>query len=116
MQGRTDLNALASELKGSVQSATDMLYNTFSIPGGYSEYEVVGTIFSLENGQTSVPLRGENAVYVVSMTNRQPAAEATDLAAEKSSLMSRTQGRVETGVYNALKEAAGVRDNRSMFY
>lgn len=116
MQGRTDLNALASELKGSVQSATDMLYNTFSIPGGYSEYEVVGTIFSLENGQTSVPLRGDNAVYVVSMTSRQPAAEATDLAAEKSGLMSRMQGRVETGVYNALKEAAGVKDNRSMFY
>jgi len=116
MQGKTDLNALASELKGSVQSATDMLYNTFSIPGGYNEYEVVGTIFSLENGQTSVPLRGENAVYVVSMTNKQPAPEATDLAAEKSSLMSRTQGRVETGVYNALKEAAGVKDNRSMFY
>ncbi len=116
MQGKTDLNALAAELKGSVQSASDMLYNTFSIPGGYSEYEVVGKIFSLENGQVSVPLRGENAVYVVSMTNKQPAAEATDLAAEKSSLLSRVQGRVETGVYNALKEAAGVKDNRSMFY
>lgn len=116
MQGKTDLNALAAELKGSVQSATDMLYNTFSIPGGYSEYEVVGKIFSLDNGQTSVPLRGENAVYVVSMTNKQPAAEATDLAAEKSSLLSRVQGRVETGVYNALREAAGVKDNRSMYY
>jgi peptidyl-prolyl cis-trans isomerase D len=116
MQGKTDLNALAVELKGSVQSATDMLYNTFSIPGGYSEYEVVGKIFSLDNGQTSVPLRGENAVYVVSMTSKQPAAEATDLAAEKSSLLSRLQGRVETGVYNALREAAGVKDNRSMFY
>jgi hypothetical protein len=50
------------------------------------------------------------------MTNKQSAPEATDLAAEKSSLLSRTQGRVETGVYNALKEAAGVKDNRSMFY
>ncbi|MEZ4757312.1 MAG: peptidylprolyl isomerase [Flavobacteriales bacterium] len=116
MQGKTDLNALAAELKGSVQSASDMLYNTFSIPGGYSEYEVVGKIFSLENGQVSVPLRGDNAVYVVSMTNKQPAGDAADLATEKSSLLSRVQGRVETGVYNALKEAAGVKDNRSMFY
>jgi peptidyl-prolyl cis-trans isomerase D len=116
MQGKTDLNGLATELGGSVQSATDMLYNSFSIPGGYSEFEVVGRLFALENGQTSVPLKGENAVYVVSMTNKTPAGEATDLSAEKSSLLQRTQGRVDNGVFNALREAMGVKDNRSLYY
>jgi peptidyl-prolyl cis-trans isomerase D len=116
MQGKTDLNGLATELGGSVQSATDMLYNSFSIPGGYSEFEVVGRLFALENGQTSVPLKGENAVYVVSMTNKTPAVEATDLSAEKSSLLQRTQGRVDNGVFNALREAVGVKDNRSLYY
>lgn len=116
MQGKTDLNGLATELGGSVQSATDMLYNSFSIPGGYSEFEVVGRLFALENGQTSVPLKGENAVYVVSMTNKTPAGEATDLSAEKSSLLQRTQGRVDNGVFNALREAVGVKDNRSLYY
>ena len=116
MQGKTDLNALATELGGSVQSATDMLFNSFSIPGGYSEFEVVGRLFALENGQTSVPLKGENAVYVVSMTNKTPAGEATDLSAEKSSLLQRAQGRVDNGVFNALREAMGVKDNRSLYY
>ena len=116
MQGKTDLNGLATELGGSVQSATDMLFNSFSIPGGYSEFEVVGRLFALENGQTSVPLKGENAVYVVSMTNKTPAGEATDLSAEKSSLLQRTQGRVDNGVFNALREAVGVKDNRSLYY
>ncbi len=116
MQGKTDLNGLATELGGSVQSATDMLYNSVSIPGGYSEFEVVGRLVALENGQTSVPLKGENAVYVVSMTNKTPAGEATDLSAEKSSLLQRTQGRVDNGVFNALREAVGVKDNRSLYY
>lgn len=116
MQGKTDLNGLATELGGSVQSATDMLFNSFSIPGGYSEFEVVGRLFALENGQTSVPLKGENAVYVVSMTNKTPAGEATDLSAEKSSLLQRAQGRVDNGVFNALREAMGVKDNRSLYY
>ena len=116
MQGKTDLNALATELGGSVQSATDMLFNSFSIPGGYSEFEVVGRLFALENGQTSVPLKGENAVYVVSMTNKTPAGEATDLSAEKSSLLQRAQGRVDNGVFNALRESVGVKDNRSLYY
>jgi peptidyl-prolyl cis-trans isomerase D len=116
MQGKTDLNGLATELGGSVQSATDMPFNSFSIPGGYSEFEVVGRLFALENGQTSVPLKGENAVYVVSMTNKTPAGEATDLSAEKSSLLQRAQGRVDNGVFNALREAVGVKDNRSLYY
>ena len=116
MQGKTDLNALATELGGSVQSASDMLYNSFSIPGGYSEFDVVGRLFALENGQTSVPLKGENAVYVVSMTNKTPAGEATDLSAEKSSLLQRAQGRVDNGMFNALRDAVGVKDNRSLYY
>lgn len=116
MQGKTDLNALATELGGSVQTASDMLYNSFSIPGGYSEFDVVGRLFALENGQTSVPLKGENAVYVVSMTNKTPAGEATDLSAEKTSLLQRAQARVDNGVFNALREAVGVKDNRSLYY
>ena len=116
MQGKTDLAALATELGLSVQTATDMLYNVFSIPNGTSEFEAIGKIFALNNGQTSVPLKGDGAVYVVSMTTRTDAPEATDLSAERSSLLSRTQSRAETGVFNALREAAGIVDNRYMFY
>jgi peptidyl-prolyl cis-trans isomerase D len=116
MQGKTDLNALATELGGSVQSASDMAFNTFSIPGGYSEFETIGRIFALENGQTSVPLKGENAVYMVSMTNKVPAGEPGDLTADKGSMLQRVEGRVENGVFNALREAVGVKDNRSLYY
>jgi peptidyl-prolyl cis-trans isomerase D len=116
MQGKTDLNALATELGGSVQSASDMAFNTFSIPGGYSEFETIGRIFALENGQTSVPLKGDNAVYVVSMTNKVAPGEAGDLAADKSSMLQRMEGRVENGVFNALRESVGVKDNRHLFY
>lgn len=116
MQGKTDLNALAGEMGGSVQSATDMLYNVFNIPGGFSEFEVIGKIFALNNGQTSVPLKGETAVYVVSMTNRADAPADGDASAEKASLLSRMQSRAENGVFNALRDAAGVVDERYRYY
>jgi peptidyl-prolyl cis-trans isomerase D len=93
-----------------------MAFNTFSIPGGYSEFETIGRIFALENGQTSVPLKGDNAVYVVSMTNKVAPGEAGDLAADKSSMLQRMEGRVENGVFNALRESVGVKDNRHLFY
>ena len=116
MQGKTDLNALAPELSVSVQTATDMLYNTFSIPGGYSEFEVIGQIFALQNGQTSVPLKGDNGVYVATMTARTDATEPGDLSADKKSMVSRLRSRAENGVFNALREAAGVTDNRHLYY
>ncbi len=116
MQGKTDLNALATEMGVSVQSANDVVYNGFSIPGGYGEFEVLGKIFALQNGNTSVPLKGDNAVYVVTMNTLTAAPEATDVTTDKESLLSRLQARAENGVFNALREAIGVQDNRSLYY
>ncbi|MBK6371406.1 MAG: hypothetical protein IPF64_16760 [Flavobacteriales bacterium] len=99
-----------------MQSATEMSYNGFSIPGGYSEYEVVGKIFGLESSQTSVPLTGETAVYVASMTNKTAAPEPEDLNIDKASLVQRAQSRVDGGLFNAMKEAIGVTDERSKYY
>ena len=116
MEGRSDLDALAQELGVSVQTATDLTPNASSIPGGYSEFEVIGNIFSLENGQTSVPLKGETAVFVVNVTNKLPSPEISDLASEKATILQRVQGRVDNGVFNALREASGVKDERAKFY
>lgn len=116
MQGKTDLNALASELNGRVENATDLSYSTFSLPGGYSEFEVVGKIFALQGGQTSVPMKGDNGVYVVSMTSVTEPNPDADVESDRTSLRSRAQSRAENGVFNALRDAAGVVDNRYMYY
>ncbi|HRH67880.1 MAG: peptidylprolyl isomerase [Flavobacteriales bacterium] len=116
MQGKTDLNALATELGVSQQTATDLTLSSFNLPGGSNEYEVVGQIFALENGQTSVPLKGESGVYVVSITTKTPAPEPQDLNIDKASLLQRAQSRVDGGLFNALQEAVGVKDDRSKFY
>lgn len=116
MAGATDLNALATTLGVTVQNAPDVLLNSSSLPGGFSETKVLGQIFALQPNQTSVPLEGDNAVYVVSMTKVDPAGEAGDLAADREGLLQQISGRAENGVFNALREAVGVKDERSKFY
>lgn len=116
MQGKSDLNALASELGVAQQNASELTYNNFNLPGGFSEYEVVGKVFALENGQTSVPLKGETGVYVVSMTTKTAAPEPKDLNVDKASLVQRAQSRVDGGLFNAMKEEIGVKDERYKFY
>ncbi len=73
-------------------------------------------MFALENGQVSKPLKGETGVYVVSMTNKTAAPEPQDLNVDKKSLQQRAQSRVDGGLFNALKEAVGVKDERYKYY
>lgn len=116
MQGKTDLSALASELGLGMQTASDMQFSTFAIPGGFSEFEVIGKLFALGNGNTSVPMKGETAVYVAQITNVAEAPAPTDLGADRDILLQRLQSRVDNAVYAAMREAAGVKDHRSKFY
>jgi len=116
LQGKSDLAAAATEIGGRVETANDLLFNVFSLPGGYTEYEVIGKVFALQNGQMSVPLKGETGVYAVSMGSKTEPVEGADVEADRTSLRSRLQGRAETGVANALRDAANVVDNRYMYY
>lgn len=116
MKGKTDLSALANEVGAASQSATEAAYEGYSLPGGYTEHEVIGKVYALQGGQTSVPLKGDNAVYVVSMKSiNEPPAEG-DIEGEKGSLLGRLQSRAESGVLKALQEAAGVKDYRHLHY
>lgn len=116
MTGKTDLNALATELGATVQNASDMAYSAMSIPGGFSDAEVIGGIFTLQNGQTSAPLKGDMAVYVASMTTLTPAGEMPADAKDAKALVDKARNRAEYQAFNAMKNAAKVKDERYKYY
>ncbi len=116
MTGKTDLNALATELGGTVQNASDMAFNGQSIPGGYSDPVIIGQIFTLQDGQASQPLKGDMAVYMASMTKLTPAGEMPDKGEDPKPLVDKVRSRAEYQVFNALKEAAKVKDERSKYF
>ena len=55
-------------------------------------------------------------LYVVDVTNATVPADPEDVSTERDALKQRLQSRVENAVFNALREAAGVQDNRSRYY
>ncbi len=116
MKGKTDLQALATELGTTVQNSGNMAFNANSLPGGYSDIRVVGTIFGLANGNTSTPITGDMAVYVAHMNTLTPAGDMPEGAEDVKMLTDRVRNRAAGQVFNALKEAADVQDNRSQFY
>jgi len=99
-----------------VQNAADLAFSATSIPGGFTEGEVIGSIFAIPAGEARGPFKGDNAVYVAGMTTLTPATELADVNAERAGIVQRVQGRAEGGLFNALREAANVVDDRSKFY
>lgn len=116
MAGATDLGALAGTLGVQVQTASDMAYSSFNIPGGYSENEVIGRMFALPDGQVGGPFVGDNGVYVVKKNSTTVPPESSDLSTERKSLADRKSGSAEYLLLNALRDAAGVVDERGKFY
>ncbi len=120
MAGGTTLEEVAGRVEETVLSASDIAFSSFTIPGGGgNEPAVIGKIFSLDEGQigkVSVPIKGEVGVYVVMLESKTNAPEATDLTANKESILSRVRSRVDFSVYKALEDMADVKDDRSKFF
>ncbi len=116
MKDKTDLQALAKEFNVNVQNSGNMAFATNTIPGGYSDPGVIGSIFALDSNATSAPLKGDLAVYMAHMRKLSAAGQMPEGAEDVKSLTDRVRNRAMGQVFNALKEAADVKDNRSKFF
>jgi len=115
MAGVNTLDDLAGKIKTNVQEATDINFNSFSVPGAGIEPDVIGTVVNLSENVISKPIEGLNGVYVVQVT-AVTEGEGISSETEKNNLISIYQNRVNFETYNALLENANVKDKRAKFY
>ena len=111
-----DLDAIASSQGITVQNATAITMAAPTIPGAGAEPEVVGAAFAKAAGETTSLIAGEKGVFKVRVTavNNAPALE--NYASYASQLNSAATPAVNTKVYQALKNAAEIEDNRANFF
>jgi len=111
-----DLDAIASSQGISVQNATAITMAAPTIPGAGAEPEVVGAAFAKAAGETTSLIAGEKGVFKVRVTavNNAPALE--NYASFANQLNSAATPAVNTKVYQALKNAAEIEDNRANFF
>lgn len=113
MSGISDIDELATAINETARSATGFTFSNTSFPGGFQEPELIGLAFGLQPGQTTVPLKGENGVYVIKMESKTEAAEISDVSAEQRSILEQRQTASATAVYRALERKADVQDQRA---
>ena len=113
----TDMESLAEIAERDVVAAEDVRFGSNNLQGAGREISVIGTIFGMESGQMSGPVRGDNAIFVVhtdEVSLVDPAQMTTTqrneirLQLEQQKFMAFNEVLVDR-----LKEDARIRDNRS---
>lgn len=115
MQGKTDLDAIASELGTTVRNAANINFTSIQIPGVGMEPKVIGAATNLSADQISQPVAGNNAVYIVKVTSVNEGTDQ-DIENEKMRLAQNLTFRATSQAYNAHREKAEVEDRRAKFY
>ncbi|UCG28914.1 MAG: SurA N-terminal domain-containing protein [Bacteroidales bacterium] len=109
------LEGLAENLEISVQEATDITFNSFSIPGAGIEPAVIATAVNLDQDIISSPIQGANGIYLIQVYSVEESGE-DDFASVKIRLSSNIRARANYEAFEALKKAANIVDSRSKFY
>lgn len=114
-QGKS-MEDLATNAGISASNASALTVKSPTIPGAGREPVVVGTAFGMNEGETSSLIEGESGVFLVSVTKKEEAAKLDNYSTYASTIKSASAAKVNTAVYNALKEASEIEDKRATFY
>ncbi len=109
----SNLDDLAAAENSTVKTASAINMKNPTISGAGREPFVVGAAFGLKEGQTSKLIDGNNGVYMIQVTKITPAVELDNYQAAANQVEKQKLNVVNTNLYNALKEAADIEDNRA---
>lgn len=109
------LDNLASKFNTEVFEATDISFRSYSVPNAGIEPKLVAVATSINPDQISVPVKGENNVFVLKV-NSVSVAENANVELQQAQSMMQFQNRASYEAFEALKETANIVDKRAKFY
>jgi peptidyl-prolyl cis-trans isomerase D len=114
-QGKS-MEEIAQSNNVTVATASALTVKSPTVPGAGAEPVVVGTAYGMEEGETSGLVKGSTGVFKFEVIKKTPAMALENYSTYAGNLKSSAANQVNTKVYNALKEAAEIEDNRATFY
>jgi peptidyl-prolyl cis-trans isomerase D len=115
MEGVKDIQTLAGKLNANVESASGISFSSFSIGSAGIEPKLIATAATIKPDQLSMPVQGNNGVYVAYVTSK-VAAEGTDYTPSVQKITYTLQSRSGYETLEALKKLANIEDKRGKFY
>ena len=111
------MEEIASANGQTVQQATSVSMASPTIPGiTGQEQKIVGAAFALEQGKTSNLIAGQSGVFKIEVVNKVSAPAKDSYLTEMITLRNQRAAKATNSVFEALKSAAEIEDNRAIFY
>src|SRR5258706_1615068 len=110
------LDELAAKLNAQVKNHEPLLFANPNFPEIGRELSITGTLFSMEAGKMSPPLKGQAVAMVAVVTKFTEPPKDADVSAIRTQKLATLKQRSEFEVQNALKEKADIEDYRGKFY
>lgn len=112
-----DLVQLAAKLNSKVDTMANVNFEMRNIAGYGSEPNLVAKAFSSEPGVVTGPVKGNNAAFIFILDEIVPPNPSDDKKMYERQLIMNFQSKVNNNSYlEALKDNAGIVDNRVKFY
>jgi peptidyl-prolyl cis-trans isomerase D len=112
----TTVDELAKNQNVPTSSAAAVNMKTPTLSGAGQEPKVVGAAFGLKEGETSKLIDGVKGVFLIEVTKVTEAPVLDNYQANTNRLSSARVSSAQTKIFNALKEAATIEDNRALIY
>ena len=108
-------DALPNVLGTQMRTQSDVTYSTKTVPGLGREPKFIGAVFGLEVGETSGVVEGENAAFVVEVTEKNTPPPLTEQQRQqiRKQLLKQRRKQATSDWLSALKEDATIMDNRT---
>jgi peptidyl-prolyl cis-trans isomerase D len=115
--GSADMKTIVSDFNARIDTAKGVTFNATFVPNLGSESKVIGSVFTLENGQTTKPIIGETGVFLAKLTNKNTVANSpVDKNILRQQLVGQMKGMVRNAITRSLKKNSSVVDNRYKFF
>ena len=112
----SDIQEVAKSQSVSVKTANAISMSAPTLADGGTEPKVVGVAFGTKAGETTKLIDGINGVYMVRVLAVNNAPDLQDYSSFANQLNAKIAPSINSNVFNALKNAAEIEDNRADFY
>jgi len=116
IKGASDLEKVAAAVGGKVTPVQNVVFANPIIPGVAQENKVIGVIFGSPLHKISKPVDGQNGVYVFVVDSFNNPPPMNNGLKERQQIAQTMLQRIDTDVFNVLKDKANVKDYRAKFF
>jgi peptidyl-prolyl cis-trans isomerase D len=112
-----DIYQIARDFNMKVDTNLNLTFSARNIPGFGSEFQVIGEIFAMKEGDQSEPIQGNGGVFIVKLDRFYEPPQAGDLKANSDQLQNAFRSRISGNpMFTALQKKTKIEDHRLLFF